>query len=157
MKRIVEVESEESRLIFDSDEVTALFHFLDTESPLAPLKLAPGDLAIRFVTPEASGELHAEFFDDPDPTDVMTFPGDPEDEHAGDLAVSPAYAADAAPRHGTLFAEELTLYLVHGWLHLLGHDDQSEETTREMRAAEAQLMGRLKAAGKIPSFEWRSN
>jgi probable rRNA maturation factor len=157
MERIVEVESEDPRLAFEADEIIGLFHFLDTDPAFAPLELATGDLAIRFVTPEASGELHAAFFGDPDPTDVMTFPGDPEDDHAGDLAVSPAYAADSAPRHGTTFAEELTLYLVHGWLHLVGHDDRTEEATREMRAAEAHLMERLHAAGKIPAFTWKAD
>lgn len=155
MPRVVEVESTDSRLTFDASAIAKLFHFLDTDAVLESFHLPLGDLAVRFVDLAECRQLHEAFFGDPDPTDVMTFPGEAEDEHAGDLAVCPAYAAEAAPEHGTSFAEELTLYLVHGWLHLVGHDDRSPETVAAMRAAEQTVMKRLREAGKNPEFIWR--
>ncbi len=152
MARIVEVESADPRLRFDPQAVVRLFHFLDQH--IAGWRIPQGDLAIRFVDEDSCRLLHADFFNDPDLTDVMTFPGDPEDDHAGDLAVCPAYAASAAPEHGTKFAEELTLYLVHGWLHLAGLSDLTLAKTIAMRKAEETVMTRLQAAEIIPAFSW---
>ena len=50
------------------------------------------------------------------------------------------------------FATELTLYVVHGWLHLAGYDDLQPAKKRKMRAAEARAMKLLMAAEAIPPF-----
>jgi len=153
MPRIVEVESEDPRLEFTVEAVVALFHCLDEK--IDGWRIPCGDLAIRFVDEASCRKLHADFFDDPDLTDVMTFPGDEEDEHAGDLAVCPVYAAQSAPEQSQTFADELTLYLVHGWLHLAGLDDRSDATMTAMRQAEKAVMDRLHAAGCVPAFAWK--
>ena len=81
----------------------------------------------------------------------LTFPGDPDDNHAGDIAICPFIAAKAAGRENTPFAVELTLYLVHAWLHLAGLDDREEDQQAEMRRAERQLMEHLQnAAPALP-------
>ena len=64
-------------------------------------------------------------------------------------------AAAYAHRAGRDFATELTLYLVHGWLHLAGYDDLKPALKRRMRAAEARAMGLLSAAGAVPAFALR--
>jgi probable rRNA maturation factor len=50
------------------------------------------------------------------------------------------------------FSSELTLYIVHGWLHLAGYDDLQPAKKRRMRAAEKRAMTLLRAAKTIPSF-----
>ena len=50
------------------------------------------------------------------------------------------------------FANELTLYVVHGWLHLAGYDDLQPAKKRRMRAAEARAMKLLSTAKAIPAF-----
>ena len=69
---------------------------------------------------------------------------------AGEVCVS----ADAAARQGGRrdFAAELTLYVVHGWLHLAGYDDLVPAKKRAMRRAEARAMRLLRAAGVVPAF-----
>jgi ssRNA-specific RNase YbeY (16S rRNA maturation enzyme) len=42
-----------------------------------------GSLEIAFVDVPTCCQLHSDFFGDQDITDVMTFPGDPDDQHAG--------------------------------------------------------------------------
>jgi len=151
--RPVEVMADEPLLVLDDRAVARVIAVLDaTQTPLA---VPSGELVIRWVTREESGRLHAVFFDDPEPTDIMTFPGEPEDNHAGDLAICPAIAAASAQTHGTTFAEELTLYVVHGWLHLAGEDDQTPEATTAMRAAEARAMQALQAQDAILPAQWR--
>lgn len=153
MPRLVEVESEDPRLDYRPADVARLFHCLDEK--IGGWRIPDGDLAIRFVDEDSCRKLHADFFNDPELTDVMTFPGDPEDEHAGDLAVCPSYAAQSAPEHHLSFAEELALYLVHGWLHLAGLDDRDDAVAAAMRQAETAVMERLRAADCIPRFVWR--
>ena len=50
------------------------------------------------------------------------------------------------------FATELTLYVVHGWLHLSGYDDLRPAKKRRMRAAEKRAMTLLEKAQAIPAF-----
>jgi len=109
----------------------------------------PGSLNVLLVSAATSSALHARFFNDPEPTDVMTFPGDPEDDHAGDIAICAEVAHAAAAEYGTSLDAELTLYLVHGWLHLAGLDDREPAEVAEMRAAETTLMQYLKENGGL--------
>ena len=50
------------------------------------------------------------------------------------------------------FSTELTLYVVHGWLHLAGYDDLQPAKKRRMRAAEARAMKLLQTAKAVPEF-----
>ena len=54
-------------------------------------------------------------------------------------------------------AQEITLYLVHGWLHLVGYNDKSEGDRNSMRNAEKRVMSAAITAKKIPSFILRSD
>ena len=44
---------------------------------------------------------------------------------------------------GAIFEDELTLYVVHGFLHLLGLDDQTDQDRKKMRAEEKKWMRTL--------------
>ncbi len=104
------------------------------------------EISITIVNDRRIGRLHDEWFGDPSPTDVITFPlSEPgADPLAGDIVVS----AETARRRGREFAwtarEELAYYVIHGLLHLTGHDDTSPEARRAMRARERAVM---RAAG----------
>jgi len=91
---------------------------------------ARAELSVSFVTEEEMAELHMRFTGEDGPTDVLSFPLDGEDEGLrvlGDVVVCPAVAA----RQGEL-ASELRLLLVHGILHLLGHDHEDDSDRDEM-------------------------
>jgi probable rRNA maturation factor len=112
----------------------------------------PGELSVVFLTDAALARLHGDFLADPTTTDVITFEGDPIAGVAGEICVSADTARAYARRHGRDFATELTLYVVHGWLHLAGYDDLRPERKRRMRAAEARALRLLAAAGALPAF-----
>ncbi len=82
----------------------------------------------------------------------MTFPGDPEDEHAGDILICPEYAADAAVEYNQAFADEVTLYIVHGWLHLAGLCDKTDSEQQRMRYAEETIMNHIRTLSTIPKL-----
>jgi len=108
------------------------------------------------MTDAALARLHGDFLDDHTPTDVITFEGEPAFGTAGEICVSADTAAAFAEKHGHDFSTELTLYLVHGWLHLAGYDDLEPKLKRRMRAAEARALKLLRAAGAVPAFAWKS-
>jgi probable rRNA maturation factor len=110
---------------------------------LAREKVAPRHIAIHFVTEERISELHALFFNDPSPTDCISFPID--SLVLGDIFVCPKTAIRYAERHGLDPHEETSLYVVHGILHLLGFDDQDPQARRIMRKKEKSCMAHLKA------------
>ena len=84
-------------------------------------------------------------------TDVVSFslsePGDPVLH--GALAVSRDTARREAARRGHAPYHEWMLYVVHGTLHLLGHDDRAPAARRRMRRAESEI---LVALGLPPVF-----
>ena len=141
--------------------VAAIIHELDTHSTaiLGPGSTAgvlrpvpPGELSIAFLTDVALARLHATFLDDPSTTDVITFNGAPELGQAGEVCVSADAARTFAAGHRHDLSEELTLYVVHGWLHLAGHDDRQPASKKRMRAAEARALAHLRSRRMIPRF-----
>jgi probable rRNA maturation factor len=47
----------------------------------------------------------------------------------------------------------MTLYLVHGWLHLAGYDDREPGARRSMRGAERRAMRLLALSRAVPPFK----
>jgi probable rRNA maturation factor len=86
------------------------------------------------------------------PTDVISFgfsrPGDLT--LTGELVISAEMAATTARRAGVDPWDELALYVVHGLLHLCGHDDTEPDVRSKMRRREAEL---LAAAGRMNTFD----
>jgi probable rRNA maturation factor len=77
------------------------------------------------------------------PTDVLSFPAcDPAGSgpELGDLAISLDTATRRAARAGRTLATEVDRYLVHGLLHLLGHDHERAPDARAMAEAEDALL-----------------
>ena len=151
-QRTVQAISRHEGFAFDLNSVTALIHFLDDRAGCDP---PPGEISIAFLEDREMADLHERYLGDPTPTDVITFPGDGENEFAGEICVSVDQAVKAAAQRDTSLAHELALYLVHGWLHLCGLDDIQCDDRRRMRAAENEIMARLMAAERIPRFTLR--
>jgi probable rRNA maturation factor len=86
------------------------------------------------------------------PTDVITF--DYREDHApstpdeastlAEVMVCPAMALRQAPEHEQDVPTEMVLYLIHGILHLCGHDDLQDSSRGKMRQAEQELLARLR-------------
>ena len=104
----------------------------------------PAEISVALVDDRTLAELHARYLDDPRPTDVMSFDlGDEDGTQIGEIIVSVDRAREVALERGVSVARETALYLVHGALHLLGHDDHDEEDRARMRSAESAVLERL--------------
>ena len=82
------------------------------------------------------------------PTDVLSFPAseiDPETgaRYIGDILISVPYAVKGAKQAGNSLAAELQLLVVHGVLHLLGHDHAKPKEKSKMWKAQAQILESL--------------
>jgi probable rRNA maturation factor len=90
------------------------------------------------------------------PTDVLSFPMDDEPMTGvptllGDVVISPAVAAEQFADHAGTFDDELALLVVHGILHVLGHDHAEPEETAAMRSRELDLLERFHWHGPAPA------
>ncbi|MCQ3807462.1 MAG: rRNA maturation RNase YbeY [Acidimicrobiaceae bacterium] len=117
--------------------------------------VADGELNLLFVDEEAMTELNARHMGEECATDVLSFPLDGSvaaqwgESLIGDVVVCPARAAAQAPDHEGLAGhdgslnDELALLIVHGLLHVLGHDHYDTPTTTRMQSCEQALLRRL--------------
>jgi len=136
-------------LIASDQEIEQMFAIRDA---FGGFDRRAGELSIAFVSKLEISRIHEEFMQDDSPTDVITFPGDLDEGTAGEICVCPEVALEYASENGKRFAEELTLYLVHGYLHLCGFMDTEKDDRIEMRNAESIAMNTLTEKGFVPSF-----
>lgn len=99
---------------------------------------------ISLVPDETIARVHGDFFDDPTPTDVITFPH-------GEILVSTETAAVVGPEHGLSPLVETFLYVVHGLLHLNGHIDQADLERREMHKIQNAIVSKI-SGEKLPPY-----
>ena len=99
---------------------------LDGELPES-LRAPHGELSLAILDDDEISKIHADFMDNPNPTDVITFEGDKGGEFAGEICASAETALRQSADFKTSPSWELTLYFAHGYLHLAGIDDISPE------------------------------
>lgn len=97
------------------------------------------EIEISLISDEEIAQVHAEFMDDPDPTDVITF-------HHGEILISVETAARYAPAHSNSLERELRTYILHGLLHLHGYSDTSEPSATQMHRVQEELLLALESA-----------
>jgi probable rRNA maturation factor len=106
---------------------------------------AAGELTLTFVDAAEIAALNAEYMDKAGPTDVLSFPMDDEPAPGvpillGDVVISPAVAAAQFAEHAGTFDDEIALLVVHGVLHVLGHDHADPDEAADMRRRELVLL-----------------
>lgn len=126
---------------------------------LAALDHSASDLSVAFVDDERMRELNRDWRGKDRPTDVLSFsqlegedmPG--EAVLLGDVVVSVDTLQRQAREGGWTDEEELVRLLLHGLLHLLGHDHEVEDDAAAMRAEEKRLVAVLADAGLACAWE----
>ena len=113
------------------------------------------DVSISLVDEDEMARLHAEWMDEPGPTDVLSFPmddlraGEPGQPRVtgvlGDVVLCPAVAERQAQAAGHAPGDELALLLTHGVLHLLGHDHAEPDEHAVMFALQGELLAQWRA------------
>jgi probable rRNA maturation factor len=134
------------------------------------------ELSVIFISETDIAELNQSFLGKEGPTDVLSFPIDAADldlspatagatrgpDRApldpsdlplllGDVVICPKVAQRQAPEHAGNLDDELALLVVHGILHVLGHDHAEPDETAVMRKRERELLEHLHWRGTAPA------
>jgi len=117
---------------------------------LREIERAGAELSIALVDDAEIADLNSRYRGRQGPTDVLSFSLE-EGPHAdrrgsllGDVVVSLETAATQARRGRRSLDDEVLRLLIHGTLHLVGHDHEGEEEARRMRAEERRLWRTLR-------------
>lgn len=120
MSRAVDVATEDVRLPLSRDRVAAL-----AEGVLRAERVRHALLSITFVTRRRIAALNREHLGHAGPTDVISFGftrASDADPVVGDVYICPEVARVSAAQRGIGVREELARLVIHGTLHVLGHD-----------------------------------
>lgn len=134
------------------------------------------ELSVLFVNEDDMADLNVLHMGAAGPTDVLAFPIDAHDVTAlvdgsgpsrgpdrapvdpgdlplllGDVVVCPAVAARQASDHAGTLDDELALLIVHGVLHVLGHDHGEPDEAELMRRREREILERHHWRGTAPA------
>lgn len=109
------------------------------------------EVSFHFVSASKIKALHKDLFQDPTITDCITCPIDPPNTKPycmlGEVFVCPQVALTYAKEHNLDPLKELLLYVIHGFLHLIGYDDLSEADQKTMRSKEKESLEYLNKEG----------
>jgi len=121
----------------------------------AELGLGAESVAIRLVTDSEMARMNETYRHKKGTTDVLSFPGEVRRKPSnlrrqlkkvrgaqlGDIAISPVVAKRNAKRYARNLTEEMKILILHGVLHLLGYDHETDRG--EMQRVELRLRRRL--------------
>ena len=100
-----------------------------SDAPIGSLE----DIEVSLIDDEAIARVHVEFMDVPGATDVITF------DH-GEILISTETAAMQRAENGNLLEREVSLYIVHGLLHLAGYGDKTPEEFSIMKNLQERIL-----------------
>jgi probable rRNA maturation factor len=109
---------------------------------------AAADLTIVFGDDPQLHELNLQWMGVDAPTDVLSFPSDETDpesgnRYLGDILISVQRAAEQAKAAGHAVEAEVQLLVIHGVLHLLGHDHAEAGEKAKMWQAQGEILSAL--------------
>lgn len=100
-----------------------------------------GELALVFTGDTAMRSLNRRYRRKDKSTDVLSFPGPGGEQGLGDVLISVPAAERNARRFGRGLEQELQVLALHGLLHVLGYDHETDDGT--MDRLESRLRRRL--------------
>lgn len=112
------------------------------------------EISVRLASDEAVRALNAEWRSNDQPTNVLSFPmaekadllktnvAGPE-LLLGDMILALGVCAAEAADKGVALEDHAAHLIVHGTLHLLGHDHENDAAADDMEAREVRALGRL--------------
>ncbi|WP_109576642.1 rRNA maturation RNase YbeY [Aminobacter sp. AP02] len=107
------------------------------------------ELSLVFTDDDSIQSLNAEWRQKDKPTNVLSFPafpmapGDALPPMLGDIVLAYETVVREAELEQKPLENHITHLIIHGLLHLLGYDHESDEEAEEMEALERQALARL--------------
>ncbi len=139
MPHVIAIADEQQRLQIDAARLQDAVRQI-----LKDAGIASADISLALVDDATIHALNRQYLGHDYPTDVISFVLDHTDGRLeGEVIVSTDTASTTAARLGWAPEDEVLLYVVHGTLHLVGHDDQDPASLAAMRSAERQYLARF--------------
>ena len=115
---------------------------------LAELKITEAELGVHLVGAKEMARVNWQFLQHEGSTDVITFDhaekreteSERQNKLHGELFICMDDAVSQAKEFGASWQSEIARYIVHGVLHLLGHDDLKPDLRRKMKREENRLV-----------------
>lgn len=105
---------------------------------------AAGEVSLLLTNDEEIQTLNRDWRGKDKPTDVLSFPADPVDApFLGDIAISLGVCQKDAASREIALDQHLAHLLIHGFLHLLGHDHKDDTEAAEMESLEIAALASL--------------
>lgn len=143
----------EQELPLDEQMNALLERVLRTAAELE--QVVDAEVAVTFVDDQMIHNLNREYRGIDRSTDVLSFAMNEQTEEEsvmvmeegmpnmlGDIIVSVPHAVRQAESYGHSFAREMGFLVVHGFLHLLGYDHQTEEQEQAMFSRQEEILSR---------------
>ncbi len=107
--------------------------------------IADAEISLAFVDNPTIHRLNQRYLQHDEPTDVLSFPLSEANAPrlSGELVIGVEVAREQAERRGHDVQAELALYIIHGLLHLCGHDDHTAQDAAAMRQRERHYLREL--------------
>lgn len=133
------------------------------------LPLADAEVCVALSNDTQVAELNGSYRNKPAPTNVLSFPAasmlpiEGEPRFLGDIVLALETLQREAADLGIPLEHHLQHLVVHGLLHLLGYDHQSEDEAQEMESLEIRVLARLgipdpyAAAGEVDTGPGREH
>ena len=108
-------------------------------------EVGEAEISLAFVDNPTIHRLNLRYLSHDEPTDVLSFPlSEPGARRlTGELVIGAEVARDQAESRGHDVQAELARYVIHGLLHLCGHDDQTPSGAAAMRERERHYLRQL--------------
>lgn len=122
-------------------DLDALRLFGDQLIATQPADQESSEWTIALFSDRRIAEMNRQFRGKSGATDVLSFPADENDDELGEIAISAETARRQADAAGRPLLEEIKILTLHGYLHLLGYDHETDDGT--MMRLQAKLERRL--------------
>ena len=133
---MIEVVNRQRRVKIDTDAWAGF-----AANALEAIGKSESSATIAFVSDKSIRKLNQQFRNVDKATDVLSFPAD-EPNNLGDVAVSVETAARQANENRLSFDDEIAQLILHGLLHLVGYDHETDDG--EMNRLELKLRRKLR-------------
>ena len=102
-----------------------------------------GAAIVLFTHDEAVQTLNRTYRGKNKPTNVLSFPAPEREGYPGDIALGYETCLQEADNGGLALKDHATHLVLHGFLHLLGYDHQSDEDAALMEGLETKVLKEL--------------
>ena len=132
--------------ITQKPRVSLNFLKLTIKNVLAALNLEECKIDFVFCDNSFIQNINRKYLNHNYPTDVIAFnlADSLDPNYCGEIVISVEKAKENSLLYKTSLAEEITLYIIHGLLHLIGYEDNTAKERKRMRNKEAYVLRKIK-------------